>query len=188
MAKTLVNQMSEAWKPERYGDEYRSALMKLIDKKVASGGKSLPSEGPRGKKATNVIDLAAVLQQSLKDATKQKKSAATEKRSVAGRRHNATGRFDPALRFHGHFNETGRQIHEPGQGVLPCREIHQERSGPLLSRGGALPFAASSRPADYPHPISRQREGEKFYAKNAPRFALPWIKTFSVRHRHGRAR
>jgi len=80
MAKTLVNQMSEAWKPERYVDEYRAAIMKLIDKKVASGGKALPTEGPREKKATNVIDLAAVLQQSLKDASKHKKPVAPEKK------------------------------------------------------------------------------------------------------------
>lgn len=69
MAKTLVNQMSEDWNPKRYTDDYRSALMKLIDKKVKSGGKELPTKGEPQKRATNVIDLAAVLQQSLKDAT-----------------------------------------------------------------------------------------------------------------------
>lgn len=79
MAKTLVNQMSEPWNPGRYTDEYRSALMKLIDKKVASGGKELPASGRAPKKATNVIDLAVVLQQSLDDATKGKKSHAREK-------------------------------------------------------------------------------------------------------------
>jgi DNA end-binding protein Ku len=73
LAKTLVNQMSEDWDPERYTDEYRSALMKLIDRKVASGGKSLPAEGHQPKRATNVIDLAAVLQQSLADAGSAKR-------------------------------------------------------------------------------------------------------------------
>jgi DNA end-binding protein Ku len=73
MAKTLVTQMSEDWDPARYTDDYRSALMKLIDKKVASGGKELPKEGPHTRRATNVIDLAAVLQQSLADASKPKK-------------------------------------------------------------------------------------------------------------------
>lgn len=68
MAKTLVNQMTEDWDPERYTDDYRSALMKLIDRKVKSGGKELPSGEHAPKRATNVIDLAAVLQQSLKDA------------------------------------------------------------------------------------------------------------------------
>ena len=73
MAKTLVAQMSEDWDPDRYTDEYRSALMKLIDKKVASGGKELPKEGHQAKRPTNVIDLAAVLKQSLADAAKPKK-------------------------------------------------------------------------------------------------------------------
>ena len=81
MAKTLVDQMSEKWDPKRYTDEYRSALMKLIDKKVASGGKELPAgdHGPK-KRATNVIDLAAVLQQSLKDATQAKKATPAPKK------------------------------------------------------------------------------------------------------------
>lgn len=78
MARTLVNQMSEPWNPARYTDEYRSALMKLIDIKVAGGGKELPGPGRAAKKATNVIDLAAVLQRSLDDANKHKKSPARE--------------------------------------------------------------------------------------------------------------
>jgi DNA end-binding protein Ku len=73
MARTLVNQMTSDWDAERYTDEYRSALMKLIDKKVASGGKELPKEGHAVKRATNVIDLASVLRQSLADAAKPKK-------------------------------------------------------------------------------------------------------------------
>jgi DNA end-binding protein Ku len=75
MAKTLVTQMSEDWDPKRYTDEYRSALMKLIDKKVATGGKSLPTEGRKTQKATNVIDLASVLKQSLAEAGKPKAAA-----------------------------------------------------------------------------------------------------------------
>jgi DNA end-binding protein Ku len=68
IAKTLVNQMTEDWDPSRYTDDYRSAMMKLIGQKVKSGGKGLPGGEHAPKRATNVIDLAAVLQQSLKDA------------------------------------------------------------------------------------------------------------------------
>ena len=75
MAKNLVEQMSEKWDPRRYTDDYRSALMKLIDKKVKSGGKQLPSPDHGPKRATNVIDLAAVLQQSLAEAAGPKKKA-----------------------------------------------------------------------------------------------------------------
>jgi DNA end-binding protein Ku len=83
MAKTLVNQMSEDWDPKRYTDEYRSALMKLIDKKVASGGRELPTEGHAAKRPTNVIDLAAVLKQSLADASKPRKRTAPKRKSRA---------------------------------------------------------------------------------------------------------
>ncbi len=79
MARTLVNQMTSDWDAERYTDEYRSALMKLIDKKVASGGKELPKEGHTVKRPTNVIDLASVLRQSLADASKPKKRASPRK-------------------------------------------------------------------------------------------------------------
>ena len=41
MAKTLVNQMTETWDPERDTDDYRSAVMKLFDGKVKKrGGKA----------------------------------------------------------------------------------------------------------------------------------------------------
>jgi DNA end-binding protein Ku len=79
MARSLVNQMTADWDAERYSDEYRSALMKLIDKKVASGGKELPKEGHAAKRATNVIDLASVLRQSLADAEKPRKPTGARK-------------------------------------------------------------------------------------------------------------
>ena len=79
MAKVLVDQMSEDWDPKRYTDDYTSALMKLIDRKIESGGKALPEGGARPKRATNVIDLAAVLQQSLRDAGRAPKKPAKRK-------------------------------------------------------------------------------------------------------------
>src|SRR5688572_10328691 len=39
MAKSLVNSMTDKWEPEKYEDEYREALMKVIEKKVAAGTK-----------------------------------------------------------------------------------------------------------------------------------------------------
>jgi DNA end-binding protein Ku len=67
MATTLVEQMTEKWDPERYKDDYTSALMKLIEQKVESGGKELPTEKSHRKAPTNVIDLVAVLQKSLQE-------------------------------------------------------------------------------------------------------------------------
>jgi len=46
---------------------------------VAAGGKALPGAGHAVKRATNVIDLAAVLQQSLAEAAGHKKVPAAGK-------------------------------------------------------------------------------------------------------------
>jgi DNA end-binding protein Ku len=68
MATALVNQMTDKWDPTRYTDEYRSALMKLIEKKIESGGKDLPAPPKAAKRASNVIDLVSVLEESLNKA------------------------------------------------------------------------------------------------------------------------
>lgn len=75
MARTLVDQMTDTWNPARYTDDYQSALMKLINRKIKAGGKSLPEAEPKKKGATNVIDLASVLQESLAEAAGGKKPA-----------------------------------------------------------------------------------------------------------------
>ncbi|MDB6095063.1 MAG: Ku domainn containing protein [Verrucomicrobia bacterium] len=83
MARTLVDQMTEDWDPRRYTDDYRSALMKLIDRKVKSGGKELPTKEEGPKRTTNVIDLAAVLQQSLRDVSGPKTKGVKKSRKRA---------------------------------------------------------------------------------------------------------
>lgn len=92
MAKTLIDQMTSPWKPEEYTDEYAGAVMKLIDKKVAAGGKELPGEKKKkGTTPTNVIDLVAVLQESLgqtskgRTATKSPSAKRTVKRAAPKR-------------------------------------------------------------------------------------------------------
>lgn len=85
MAKTLVEQMSSDWEPERYKDEYAAAVMKLVDEKIKSGGKEIPSHKKNAPAATNVVDLVKVLQESLaaagKPATKSKPAAKSKKRA-----------------------------------------------------------------------------------------------------------
>jgi non-homologous end joining protein Ku len=60
--------------------------MKLIDKKIESGGKSLPTSKHETKRATNVIDLAAVLQRSLQEAGKGKSAAKKPAKKSAARK------------------------------------------------------------------------------------------------------
>jgi DNA end-binding protein Ku len=71
MAGSLIEGMSDKWEPEKYHDEYKQALLKLIEKKVAAGGKELPVEKGARPKPTKVIDLVSVLQQSLNQASKK---------------------------------------------------------------------------------------------------------------------
>jgi DNA end-binding protein Ku len=92
MAAMLVEQMTSKWKPERYVDEYKDALMKVIEKKVAAGGKELPTGKQKPARATNVIDLVEVLQKSLGQAGHGggggagKRTAARKKSAPAGKR------------------------------------------------------------------------------------------------------
>jgi DNA end-binding protein Ku len=65
MAKALVESMSAKWDPEKYKDDYKDALMEVIEEKVESGGKEIADKSPKAPAATKVIDLVAVLQQSL---------------------------------------------------------------------------------------------------------------------------
>lgn len=77
MAEALVKSMSAKWDPEKYHDDYREALMEVIEEKVESGGKEIEEKPKEKKPSTKVIDLVAVLQESLAQAQggKKKKSA-----------------------------------------------------------------------------------------------------------------
>jgi DNA end-binding protein Ku len=60
--------MSEDWKPEQYHDTYREDVMALVEKKVkAKQTKTITMPGKEKAAATsgNVIDLVALLQQSI---------------------------------------------------------------------------------------------------------------------------
>ncbi|WP_405080512.1 Ku protein [Paenibacillus chitinolyticus] len=61
MAKMLIEQLSTPFEPEKYQDEYRSALMEAIQQKVAGEEVQVAPE----QKRTNVIDLMSALQASL---------------------------------------------------------------------------------------------------------------------------
>src|ERR1051325_4206628 len=68
MAKTLVDEMSEPWKPERYRDTYHEDLMKLIDKRIKAGKTEVitePDEHETEPVRGEVIDLMALLKRSV---------------------------------------------------------------------------------------------------------------------------
>lgn len=79
MAKKLVESMSSKWDPEKYKDDYREALMEVIEEKVESGGKEIEEKPKPKKESTKVIDLVAVLQESLAKSQGGKKKKRTTK-------------------------------------------------------------------------------------------------------------
>ena len=68
MALSLVEGMSEAWAPEQYHDSYREDVLALVKRKIkAKQTKTItaPAPEPEEERSSNVIDLVALLQQSL---------------------------------------------------------------------------------------------------------------------------
>ncbi len=83
MAKALVESMTSEWDPKKYKDDYRDALMDVIEEKVESGGEEI-EEKPKAKKpSSKVIDLVAVLQQSLAETEGKGKKKRTSKAKKA---------------------------------------------------------------------------------------------------------
>ncbi|MFN2507423.1 MAG: Ku protein [Chthoniobacterales bacterium] len=78
MAKALVESMSAKWDPEKYHDDYREALLEVIEEKVEAGGKEIEEKPKKAPAATKVIDLVAVLQQSLAQSQGGKKKPAAK--------------------------------------------------------------------------------------------------------------
>ena len=76
MATALIDGMSSKWNPEKYKDDYREALMEVIEEKVEAGGKEIEEKPTKTPKPTKVIDLVKVLQQSLEQTGNAKKKAA----------------------------------------------------------------------------------------------------------------
>jgi len=90
MAKALINSMSAKWDPEKYHDDYREAVMKVIEEKVEHGGEEIDEKPKKAPKPTKVIDLVSVLQQSLaQTGASRKKSTAKRGGRSASRQKKA---------------------------------------------------------------------------------------------------
>ena len=74
MAKSLIDSMSSKWRPEKYKDDYREALMEVIEEKVEAGGKEIEEKPRKAPKPTKVIDLVSVLQKSLEGTGAKRKT------------------------------------------------------------------------------------------------------------------
>lgn len=81
MALSLIQTMSDEWKPEKYHDEYREGLLQVIEEKVKSGGKATGPMPKAPQTSRNVIDLVDLLQQSLGSVQKERKQPAKASKS-----------------------------------------------------------------------------------------------------------
>jgi DNA end-binding protein Ku len=86
MAEALVESMSAEWNPKKYKDDYRDALMEVIEEKVEAGGEEIEEKPKPKKPSPKVIDLVAVLQQSLAKSRGEGKRKASRKRRAPARK------------------------------------------------------------------------------------------------------
>lgn len=91
MAETLVKNLAGKWDPERYRDEYRDNLMKIIKAKKKGTSPKLAA-APEPQRA-EVVDLMERLRQSLQGAGKAARKAPrarkTKKKAASGRKKKA---------------------------------------------------------------------------------------------------
>ncbi|WP_295980821.1 Ku protein [uncultured Variovorax sp.] len=96
MAEQLVDSMSGKWKPEDFKDEFKSAVMKIVEKKVKAGDTEtvIEPEEEAPEDSSNVIDLTELLQRSLKGgkAAKAGAPAAGKRSAKAASRSGGTSR------------------------------------------------------------------------------------------------
>jgi DNA end-binding protein Ku len=84
MAEKLVDTMTATWDPSRYQDEYRKALLKLIEQKVEAGGRDVSKEAavkPRGK-PIEITDLVKALDESLKRRRMDRRAGSPNRGSI----------------------------------------------------------------------------------------------------------
>ena len=84
MAKQLIESLGAAWKPEKYSDDYRANLMRIIKAKMKGKEAKLVEE--KRPQSAEVVDLMERLRQSLAGR------AASTPRGKAARRKKPTRR------------------------------------------------------------------------------------------------
>jgi DNA end-binding protein Ku len=76
MAKSLVENLSDSFDPEKYDDTYRKELLELLRAKA----KGAPLPEPQAEEGGEVVDLMAALRESVEKT--QKKGSKSRKRPV----------------------------------------------------------------------------------------------------------
>ncbi len=79
IANQLIDQLTAEFDPSKYKDNYREAMIELINKRIAGQDVQVAKEAPE----RNVIDLMEALQASLQEAKPQKGKLDTKKKKKA---------------------------------------------------------------------------------------------------------
>lgn len=85
MAERLVQDMAARWEPEKYKDEYREDLLRVVEEKIAAG-KTLELEAPaKGETGASgqVIDFMTLLKRSVEEKEKERGHASDKPRAAA---------------------------------------------------------------------------------------------------------
>jgi DNA end-binding protein Ku len=86
MAERLVEGMVDAWDPDKYRDDYYKDLMKMIHERAEAGQLDEAPEAPPAPKADrggNVVDLMALLKQSVEGGGRKPAKKAPAKKAPA---------------------------------------------------------------------------------------------------------
>lgn len=84
LAERLVESMESKWNPEKYHDDYRNDLMKIIEKKIKAGKTKVIERAAPAHKAPaggKVIDIMHLLRQSVKQADRKEEPSRRRKAS-----------------------------------------------------------------------------------------------------------
>ncbi|GFN23805.1 MAG: Ku protein [Thermoanaerobacteraceae bacterium] len=79
MAVTLINTLTAEFRPEKYTDEYRQALRKLVEAKIAGQEVEVPARP----EAHKVVDLMEALKASIEMVQKEEKAGARRRRKTS---------------------------------------------------------------------------------------------------------
>jgi len=86
-AKMLIDQLTTEFEPTKYQDDYRTALLELIEKKKNEAGTTTAQEKPS---SNHVTDLMGALQESLDRAKKDKPKPKQPKRKTTTKKKTGT--------------------------------------------------------------------------------------------------
>lgn len=77
MAGSLIETLNSDWNPDDYQDEYREAVLALVDEKLAGGEGVTAKKGPAAEEG-QVLDLMAALQASVERSRKKRGGEASD--------------------------------------------------------------------------------------------------------------